>query len=67
MGLSVVTMFRVEQVTIHLSGHIEGVASLKEISVDLPFTTDKDENRSTWLVELVVGQVSLNDLHLNMN
>jgi hypothetical protein len=60
MGVSVVPMFGVEQVTIHLLGHIEGVASLQVTSINLPLTTDKDENRSTSLVELIVGQVPLN-------
>jgi hypothetical protein len=66
MGLSVVPMFGIEQVTIHLSGHIEGVACLHENFVDLPLTTDKNEYRSTGLVELIIGEVSLNDINLNV-
>jgi hypothetical protein len=61
MGLSVVTMFRVEQVTIHFSGHIEGVTILQIGFVNLPLTTYKDENRATRLVELIVGQVPLKE------
>jgi hypothetical protein len=61
MGFSVVTMFGVEQVTIHLFSHIEGVTVLQIGFIDFPLTTNKDENRATRLVELIVGQVPLKE------
>jgi hypothetical protein len=59
MGLSVVSMLGVEQVTIQLSGHVVGVATLQVASINLPSTTDKDENWPTSLKELIVGQIPL--------
>jgi hypothetical protein len=52
----------VEQVGFHLFGHVVGVASMYVTWLNIPFATDKYENRTARLIELIVGQVSLENV-----
>lgn len=52
-------MLGVEHVGGVLFGHIENLTGHQAADPDLPFSTEVDENRTAFLEELIVADVSL--------